>query len=39
VVALLEPMTAEFVRMGGSGAQRAVLEGTLNAARERLRPR
>jgi hypothetical protein len=39
VVALLEPMTREFVRMGGSGAQRAVLEETLNAARERLRPR
>lgn len=39
VVALLEPMTREFVRMGGSGAQRGVLEDTLNAARERLRLR
>jgi hypothetical protein len=39
VVALLEPMTQEFVRMGGSGAQRAVLEATLNTARERLRAR
>jgi hypothetical protein len=37
VIALLEPMVREFVRLGGSGAQRAVLEDTLNAARHRLR--
>jgi tetratricopeptide (TPR) repeat protein len=35
VIALLEPVTAGFVRMGGSGAQRAVLDDTLNAARRR----
>jgi Tfp pilus assembly protein PilF len=35
VVALLEPMTAEFKRMGGSGAQRQVLFDTLTAARAR----
>jgi hypothetical protein len=28
-------VTAGFVRMGGSGAQRAVLDDTLNAARRR----
>src|SRR5580765_353854 len=32
VVALLEPMTQEFKRMGGSGAQRQVLFDTLEAA-------
>jgi len=37
VVALLEPMTQEFKRMGGSGAQRQVLFDTLEAARERAR--
>jgi len=37
VVALLEPMTQEFKRMGGSGAQRQVLFDTLAAARERAR--
>jgi hypothetical protein len=37
VVALLEPMTQEFKRMGGSGAQRQVLFDTLEAARERVR--
>jgi hypothetical protein len=37
VVALLQPMTQEFVRLGGSGAQRAVLQQTLDAARGRLR--
>ena len=37
VVRLLEPVTGEFVRMGGSGAQRAVLLETLDAARKRLR--
>jgi hypothetical protein len=36
VVALLEPMREEFIRMGGSGAQRQVLSGTLAAARARL---
>lgn len=36
VVALLEPVTADFVRVGGSGAQRAVLQETLAAARRRL---
>jgi len=35
VVALLEPMTQEFKRMGGSGAQREVLFKTLEAARAR----
>lgn len=35
VVALLEPMTREFRRMGGSGAQREVLFETLEAARAR----
>ena len=35
VVALLEPMTADFRRMGGSGAQRRVLFDTLAAARAR----
>ena len=39
VVALLEPMTQEFKRMGGSGAQRQVLFDTLEAARERARAR
>lgn len=34
-IALLEPMVREFVRLGGSGAQRSVLEQTLNAARRR----
>ena len=37
VIKLLEPMTREFPRLGGSGAQRAVLEDTLNAARQRRR--
>jgi tetratricopeptide (TPR) repeat protein len=37
VVALLEPVTADFARMGGSRAQRAVLLETLRAARRRLR--
>jgi hypothetical protein len=37
VVALLQPMTQQFVRLGGSGAQRAVLQQTLDAARGRLR--
>jgi hypothetical protein len=37
VVSLLEPMTQEFVRMGGSGAQHEVLAATLDAARKRLR--
>ena len=36
-VALLQPMTQEFVRLGGSGAQRAVLQTTLDAARAKLR--
>jgi hypothetical protein len=36
VVALLEPMREEFIRMGGSGAQREVLSRTLEAARARL---
>jgi hypothetical protein len=36
VVALLEPVTGEFNRMGGSGAQREVLFKTLEAARARL---
>lgn len=36
-VALLEPMTQEFKRMGGSGAQRQVLFDTLAVARERAR--
>jgi hypothetical protein len=36
VIALLEPMTQEFVRLGGSGAQRQVLADTLDAARARL---
>ena len=36
-VALLQPMTQQFVRLGGSGAQRAVLQSTLDAARARLR--
>ena len=36
-VALLQPMTQEFVRLGGSGAQRAVLQNTLDTARARLR--
>jgi hypothetical protein len=35
VVALLEPVRRDFVRLGGSGAQRRVLEETLAAARER----
>jgi hypothetical protein len=35
VMALLEPMTQEFKRMGGSGAQRQVLFETLEAARAR----
>jgi hypothetical protein len=35
VVALLDPMTPEFKRMGGSGAQRQVLFDTLAAARAR----
>jgi hypothetical protein len=35
VVALLEPVRRDFVRLGGSGAQRRVLEETLEAARER----
>jgi hypothetical protein len=30
-------VTADFARMGGSGAQRAVLLETLRAARRRLR--
>jgi hypothetical protein len=34
-MALLEPMTQEFKRMGGSGAQRQVLFETLEAARAR----
>jgi hypothetical protein len=34
-VGLLEPMVSEFVRLGGSGAQRAVLQETLQAARQR----
>ena len=37
VVRRLEPLTLEFVRLGGSGAQRQVISDTLNAARERLR--
>jgi hypothetical protein len=37
VVALLEPRIAEFSRLGGSGAQRALLADTLDAARRRLR--
>jgi hypothetical protein len=37
VMALLEPMTQEFKRMGGSGAQRQVLFETLEAARARAR--
>src|SRR3954451_14817090 len=36
-VALLEPMTQEFKRMGGSGAQRQVLFDTLEGARGRAR--
>jgi hypothetical protein len=36
VVALLEPVKGEFIRMGGSGAQREVLSRTLEAARARL---
>ncbi len=35
VVTLLEPVRQDFVRLGGSGAQRRVLEETLEAARER----
>ena len=35
VVALLEPVRRDFVRLGGSGAQRRVLGETLEAARER----
>jgi len=34
-VDLLEPMVSQFVRLGGSGAQRAVLQETLQAARQR----
>jgi hypothetical protein len=34
-VGLLEPMVSQFVRLGGSGAQRAVLQETLQAARQR----
>ena len=37
VIGLLEPLTLDFARLGGSGAQRAVLEDTLDAARQRLR--
>lgn len=37
VVALLEPRVSDFARMGGSGAQRAVLLETLQAARRRVR--
>jgi hypothetical protein len=35
VVALLEPMTRDFARLGGSGAQRRVFQDTLEAARAR----
>jgi hypothetical protein len=35
VVALLEPMTRDFARLGGSGAQRRVFLDTLEAARAR----
>jgi tetratricopeptide repeat protein len=37
VIALLEPMTRELARLGGSGAQRRVLVETLEAARARAR--
>jgi tetratricopeptide (TPR) repeat protein len=37
VILLLEPMTPELARLGGSGAQRRVFLETLDAARARLR--